>query len=125
MTPRAARIREHAAIYEALDPFGKKLIDEGLFDIGFPAEAAYMALGKPNRVTTSDSPHGPVETWVYKNFIFGNNPHVVFPVPASAAANRAQQGRSAQPRTPEIADPPMATLLLDLRDGRIIGARLE
>ena len=46
-TPRAARIREHAAIYEALDPFSKKLVDDGLFDLGFSAEAAYMALGRP------------------------------------------------------------------------------
>ena len=134
---RTARIRENAAHFDSLNLRSRKLIEEGQFDLGFTSEAVFMALGKPNRIATAETDDGTVETWTYKNFLYGGTRSgalVSRGVPAprlprnSASANPvgpAIPSAPAQPANLEIADPPLATLLLDLRDGRVVAARLE
>ena len=134
---RNARIQEHAAEFAALDPFSRRLVRDGLFDFGFSNAAVYMALGKPNRVSIAETPEGSVETWVYRNFMYGDMRSAGFTPNVTINPIRVQQPRSApsgsgggsiaspQSTIAEMGGPPLATLILDLRNGRVVAARLE
>ncbi|MEY2877829.1 MAG: hypothetical protein RLZZ15_209 [Verrucomicrobiota bacterium] len=137
-TTRAARIREFPEHYAALGTRDRKLIDEGLFDLGFSAEAVFMSLGKPNKIATEETLAGPVEIWTYKNFLYGaagaiiQRPNPALPsqpqrtitrnVPAS---NAPTAPASNPPPIPVIADPPHATLHLTIKGGILVHARID
>jgi hypothetical protein len=139
-SPRAIRIREHQAEFAALDPFSQQLIREGLIDAGFSTAAVYLSLGKPDRMTAVDSPAGRIETWVYKNYLFDSTRNTSFAPRETVSArpgrdgaptriaNQGVPGGSTAPLQPTIAEmsgPPLATLVLELRDGHVVTARLE
>ena len=85
---RTSRIQEHAALYASLDPFSKKLIRDGLINLGFTSEAVYMALGRPNRIATTETPDGSIETWSYKNYLYGKTHGVTVPPPGATVRQR-------------------------------------
>ncbi|MSU23144.1 MAG: hypothetical protein EXS32_04890 [Opitutus sp.] len=140
VSARTTRIQENAGLYASLDPLSKKLINDGLINLGFTSEAVYMSLGRPNHIATTETPEGSMETWTYRNYLYGKTRGITVPPPGSttmrqtrtsstpSSANAGISPSGAIPAAPmatEISDAPLATLLLDLRDGRVVAARLE
>ncbi len=135
---RETRIRENRALYDSLDPFSRKLVREGLFNLGFSAGTVAMSLGKPDAIAHRDTPDGPVEIWTYKNFLYGDLRHLTVgardpgttvqrPLMQRNAPTSAISNPAGAP-TPTVADmsgPPLATLHLELRDGHVIGAHID
>jgi hypothetical protein len=68
----ARRAGEKPAVYAALRPGQKRLIDRGTIATGFTADMVYIALGRPDKVETRDYPQGHVELWTYGRYY----PHV-------------------------------------------------
>ncbi|MBI5769477.1 MAG: hypothetical protein HZA93_17005 [Verrucomicrobia bacterium] len=139
--PRAARIQEHAALFRSLDAFSQNLIENGLVNYGFTPELVYMALGKPSRVSSTATPEGPTETWIYKNFLYASANAAKFGVnnpgtkqqPGPMLSSSAPGGPSltstktspVQPTVSDMSDTPIATLFLELREGRVVTVRIE
>jgi hypothetical protein len=125
---RQSRIHQHEDLYAALDPFDRKLVREGLFDLGFSTDMLYMSLGKPDKVTPRQSDVGAEEIWTYKNFLYESMHGGVVGMrdPTTVRGGRPMSARSLPqgmpntltgPPTPTIAEmagPPHATLLLCL-----------
>jgi hypothetical protein len=135
-TAREMRIREHRDLFQSLDPFSQKLVHEGLFNIGFTADSVVMALGKPDRVEPHNSAEGPGEIWTYKNFLYSSINHMTIGVrdptttaTTQRAGTRGSPGMSATPpATPTVAEmsgPPLATLRIELREGRVTRATID
>ena len=123
-----------------MDPFSQKLIREGLINSGFSTEAVYMSLGKPDRITAVDSPEGRIESWFYKNYLYEGmrntslSPRAIVSnrpggdgARTRSASQTSPSGPSAppQPTIAEMSAPPLATLVLEVRDGHVVVARLE
>lgn len=138
-SPRAARIREKATLFATLDPFTRELIEKGLFNYGFTSELLFMSLGKPDRVVVTDSLRGPVETWVYSNFLYESSPAVKVGVSApgsrplgtvvssssplggpSLNSTKAGPGQAAVDE-----DTSLCTVYLDLLDDRVVAVRIK
>jgi hypothetical protein len=64
----ARRAREKPAVYAALRPGQKRLIDRGTIATGFTPDMVYIALGRPDRVETRDFPQGHVELWTFTHY---------------------------------------------------------
>lgn len=137
---RAGRIREHAALFATLDPFSQKLVSDGLFNHGFTPEMLYMALGKPNRVESSDGDRGHVEIWVYRNFLYGNEGAVKIGggtpgmrnkdaavISSSAPGGPSLMSTKASPSQPtltDVNDVALGTLCVELVNGLVVAARV-
>jgi hypothetical protein len=108
-SPRTARIAENPAVYRTLDPYSRNLVRQGLVNFGFSADAVYLAMGRPDRITTAHTDEGTMETWIYRNVLY----------------TRPQAVRSvANPQLVDI-NMPLATQFITLRDHRVIGIRIE
>lgn len=138
-SPRTARIQENAALFASLDPGTRKIISDGLFNYGFTPELLYMALGKPNRVSPSETDPGRVQYWVYKNFLWekegavkigGSTPGAKpggTVLSSSAPGGPSLQSTKASPSQPtvtDINDAALGTLFIELVDGRVAAARI-
>lgn len=138
-SPRTARIQENAALFASLDQRTKKIISDGLFDHGFTPELLYMALGKPNRVSLSETDPGRVQYWVYRNFLWekegavkigGSTPGAKpagTVLSSSAPGGPSLQSTKASPSQPtvtDINDAAIGTLFIELVDGRVAAARI-
>src|SRR6186997_3252201 len=58
-----ARKRERASAYAALPPAQQRLVDEGKIDVGMPADAVYIAWGKPAIIVPTAAGNF---TWIYR-----------------------------------------------------------
>jgi hypothetical protein len=139
--PRTARIQEHAALFASLPPNTQQIVKDGLVDYGFTPELVYMALGKANRKSANDqTAYGPVETWVYRNFVYsnvgavrisGNTPgsKPYGPVIASSAPGgpslSSTKASPVQPTIGDGTDAAVGTLVLEFRNGRVVTIRVE
>ena len=136
---RAYRIQEHAALFSTLDPFTRKLIADGLFDHGFTPELLYMSLGKPNRIVVSDTEHGHVEIWTYRNFLYGNESATKIGgstpgakpqgtvLSSSAPGGPSLMSTKASPSQPtvtDVNDVALGTLYIELVEDRLVAARV-
>ncbi|MBV5332683.1 hypothetical protein JZU54_03780 [bacterium] len=65
---KTARIQEKSAVFAQLTPEQKKSIESGSIEVGYTADMVYMALGKPSKVKSKESPEGKTEMWTYNNF---------------------------------------------------------
>jgi hypothetical protein len=139
-SPRESRIQQHADAYAATDAFSQNLIKKGMVDLGFTEQQVFMAVGKPNRVSRTETPEGTVETWTYKNFLIGDSRLIQFgassprdrgPVRAgtnptqAAGRNMAAVSRPGDPTIDDMVSPPLGTLHLELRGGRVSNAWIE
>lgn len=139
-SPRASRIQEHAALFASLDPATQQIIRDGLVAPGFSPELTYMALGKPNQVSSVATEHGTVEVWKYRNFLYANSAAMQLSanVPGSKPygpilSSSAPGGPSlmstrpgpVQATVPDAGDAPVGTLVLEFLNGRIVAARVE
>jgi len=59
------RKQERYSAYTALSPEQRALVDQGHIQIGLPADAVYIAWGRPSQVITGETPAGPMTTWIY------------------------------------------------------------
>ncbi len=53
------------AAYQELSPEFQKLTDAGEIKVGMPKDAVYIAWGKPDDITYSETESGKLETWLY------------------------------------------------------------
>jgi outer membrane protein assembly factor BamE (lipoprotein component of BamABCDE complex) len=60
------RIEEKAEIFSQLGPEVQESIQRGQVKVGYTLEMVYMALGRPNSVTST--PDGKYVVWTYMNF---------------------------------------------------------
>lgn len=51
-----------------MTPEQQKNIKEGAIEVGYTADMVYIALGKPTKVKSKESPDGTVEMWTYNNY---------------------------------------------------------
>lgn len=65
-TPQASRIAEYKSEYEQLSDDAQKGVANGFISRGQNQKTVYMALGKPDHVSSSSD--GRVVTWTYDNF---------------------------------------------------------
>lgn len=63
-TPQS-RIKKNQAAFDAYPPEIQRAIREGRVEVGFTAEQAMIALGKPDRVYTSKTAASSQEFWEY------------------------------------------------------------
>lgn len=137
--PRATRIQENAALYASLDPFTRKLVSDGLFDHGFTPEVLLMSLGKPNRVTVTETDRGHVEIWSYRNYLYGNEAAVKIggstpgAKPAGTVLSSSAPGgpslmstkaSPSQPTITDVNDVTLGTLYIEFVEGRLVAARV-
>jgi hypothetical protein len=59
------RKKERFAAYSELPPETQSLVDSGQIKVGMPKDAVYIAWGKPDQITRSESEQGQTETWSY------------------------------------------------------------
>ncbi len=138
--PRNARIEEHAALFQSLDPAVQRIIREGLVDYGFTPVLVYMALGKPNRSAAAESESGRVETWTYRNFVYGNTGAVKLaanlpgnkpygPIVSSNAPGGpsifSTKAGPVQPTISDGSDAAVGTLQIEFRNGRVSTLRVD
>src|SRR5690606_26399506 len=64
----SARIQEKAAVFGTLTPEQQANIKEGVIDVGYTQDMAYMAFGKPTTKESGTSEQGAWETWVYRKY---------------------------------------------------------
>ncbi|MDD5305333.1 MAG: hypothetical protein PHS14_19725 [Elusimicrobia bacterium] len=60
-----SRIKKNQAAFDAFPPEVQQAIREGRAEVGFTAEQALMALGKPSRVYTQKTAASNQEVWEY------------------------------------------------------------
>lgn len=141
----SARIQEHEALFATLTPKQQKTIRNGLVDFSFTPEMIYMALGKPNLITHSETESGPIESWTYRNFVllggaaskmglnyagmrYQGGTFLSTNVPSSGGGPEAPSISSTKgsPWTGSLSDAgaPVARLRIDLQAGKIIAMRL-
>jgi|UniRef100_UPI004048EAFD hypothetical protein len=66
-TPQSLRTAELSADYQKLSAESKEDVGKGLISRGQDPKTVYMALGKPDLITTSADGH--VVTWIYDNYL--------------------------------------------------------
>jgi hypothetical protein len=64
----SSRIQEKPAVFAGLTADQQKMIESGEIEVGFTSDMVYLALGKPARVNTKDTPDGPVTMWTYTKY---------------------------------------------------------
>lgn len=64
----ASRIKKHPQIFEALPPEVQGAVRQGKVEIGFPEQAVYLALGKPDRKYTRQTESGVTAIWSYVDY---------------------------------------------------------
>ncbi len=61
-----SRIKENPATFSKLNPKQQQMVRNGYIAVGFPQDAVYIALDKPEKIIPGTGPGE--ETWVYANF---------------------------------------------------------
>lgn len=67
-TSISTRIEEKSAVFAQLTPEEQENIRQGVVELGYTADMVYMALGKPTRVETKDTPDGPIGLWTFDKY---------------------------------------------------------
>lgn len=147
-----ARIQEKAAVFARLTPAQQEQIKHGGIEPGYTQDMVYMALGQPNKITTSAN--GRDTTWVYKNYIapvaspqanfqwskgvYGGSAHQS----ASRESNNVSTGNAIIPQqyqpaamsstapagpepSMEVPDLPTGTFYVTFRRNRVIDLRID
>lgn len=127
-------------MFARLDPDTQRIIKQGLLDYGFSPELVYMGLGQPNRKSTAETEHGPRETWVYRNFVYGNagavrlsantpgsKPYgpIVSPNAPGGPSIFSTKAGPVQPTIGDGMDSPVGTLIVEFLNGRVVAIRIE
>ena len=137
-SPRTARIHENLELFQSLDPFSQKIVQEGLVNYGMGSALVLMALGHPNRISVVTTDDGVVETWTYRNYLYGNPTAELgidpmrqtgSPMSSPSAPDTSSLGTTGsgqfQPMLVPMIDMPVGTLILDLFEGRVVAIQIE
>lgn len=112
-TPQS-RIDANRAAYAEYSPDVRRKIREGRVEVGFTAEMAEMALGKPGRkLSRKDETNEESEVWVY----YRNRPRVSVGMAVGSGGYRSTSTGISMSTTP---DDDMETMRLILRDGQVV-----
>jgi hypothetical protein len=65
-TTVASRKSERSAAYAGLPDDMKASVDDGRIKVGMPADAVYIAWGKPAQILQNESEAGSATVWVYE-----------------------------------------------------------
>lgn len=142
---RSARIQEKSAAYATFSDELKARINQGDVSIGDSADAAYIALGKPNSTSTRPGEKGEVQVWTYTKFVIGQalatkvsyaQPGQRFVgTPAAGSGGRLGSGGSSSANTAptrgnmqtsiEADAAETVTLHVDLFDNRVVALRVD
>lgn len=66
-TPES-RIQKNPAMFDALTPEVQEQVRKGQIAVGFPEDAVFLALGKPDRMYTRQTESGTTEIWSYVGY---------------------------------------------------------
>lgn len=109
----ASRIDRNRGAYAEYPPEVRRKIREGQVDVGFSAEMAEMALGKPGRkVSRRDEIGENSEVWIY----YRNQPRLHFGV---AVGSGGYTGTSTGVSMSSSPDADQETMRVIFRDGRV------
>jgi len=112
-TPQS-RINDNRKAYAEYSPDARRKIREGRVEVGFTAEMAEMALGKPGRkMSRLDETNEESEVWIY----YRNRPRVSIGMALGSGGYRSTSTGISMSTTP---DPDMETMRLILREGHVI-----
>ena len=112
-TPQS-RINANRGAYSEYSSDVRRKIREGRVDIGFSAEMAEMALGRPGRkFMRRDEANEDSEVWIY----YRNRPRVSFGMAVGSGGYQSTSTGISMSTTP---DPDMETMRLVVRDGYVI-----
>jgi hypothetical protein len=111
-TPQS-RIDQNRAAYSEYSSEVRRAIREGRVQIGFTAEMAEMALGRPGRkLTRRDETNEESEVWIY----YRNRPRVSVGMAVGSGGYTSTHTGISMSTTP---DADMETMRLILRDGHV------
>lgn len=112
-TPQS-RINENRTAYAGYSSDVRRKIREGRVEIGFTAEMAEMALGKPGRTfSRRDETNEESEVWIY----YRNRPRVSIGMAVGSGGYHSTSTGISMNSTP---DADMETMRLILRDGQVV-----
>lgn len=112
-TPQS-RIDANRAAYSEYPSDVRRNIREGRIEVGYTAEMAEMALGKPGRkVSRRDETNEESEVWIY----YKNRPRVSVGMAVGSGGYRSTSTGISMSSTP---DADMETMRLILRDGYVM-----
>ena len=60
-----SRKQERQAVYAALSPEQKEMVDHGQIKVGMTEEAVYIAMGQPDQILHNENEAGSTATWAY------------------------------------------------------------
>src|SRR2546427_10149310 len=61
-----SRKRERSAVYAALPPDQRQLVDQGQIKVGMTPDAVYVAWGPASEILESEDAQGHTTTWIYQ-----------------------------------------------------------
>lgn len=112
-TPQS-RINDNRRAYAEYPSEVRRLIREGRVDIGFSAEMAEMALGRPGRkVSRMEADNEKAEVWIY----YRNRPRMSVGLAVGSGGYRSTSTGISMSTTP---DADMETMRLILQDGHVV-----
>ena len=112
-TPQS-RIDDNRGAYAEYPSDVRRKIREGRVDVGFSAEMAEMALGRPGRkVSRMEADNEEVEVWIY----YRNRPRVSVGMAVGSGGYRSTSTGISMSTTP---DADMETMRLILQDGYVV-----
>ncbi|MDQ5978208.1 MAG: hypothetical protein QG602_1182 [Verrucomicrobiota bacterium] len=112
-TPQS-RIDANRAAYSEYPSDVRRNIREGRVEVGYTAEMAEMALGKPGRkLSRRDETNEESEVWVY----YRNRPRLSIGLSVGSGGYRSTSTGISMSSTP---DADMETMRLILRDGQVV-----
>lgn len=136
-----SRQQEKSAAFSAASPSTQERLQQGIINVSDSADLVYIALGKPSSQSSRETPQGKVDTWVYRNFVFGpgmamkvsnNNPGVRYQNRIDSP-NMNREGPSlsstkqAGPRASldSMAEAAVGNLYVDFIDNAVVGLRSD
>ena len=136
----SARIQEKSAVYNSLQPWQQRDIQNGVVSVGSTTDVVYLAIGKPSKIVTSAD--GAETTWTYNNYYppsaqshaqatlnmtgGANNPTRV--ENSNSPRGQAKSDTSTRGSTQsslDVAEIPSDTLYVIFRDGVVYQTKLE
>jgi hypothetical protein len=141
----SSRVQEKSAVFNQLEPWQQRDIQNGVVGIGFSTDMVYMALGKPSKIVTSADGHDTI--WTYNNY-YPTSAQMHSQVTITNTSGAGYTGRVDSPNggsamtsggkslsatgtrgttntSLDVADMPADTLYVTFRDGQVFQTQLE
>lgn len=135
------RIQEKSVVFNNLEPWQQRDIQNGIVNVGYSTDMVYMALGKPSKIVTSAN--GEETIWTYNNYY----PPTAQSAPQMNIDSRGGSNYASQVESPnsprgksgiadtgtkgtaqtslDVPDLPSDTLFVTFRNGQVFQTQLE